>query len=173
MPHLRLCQITLSNSRDCQRAVPDDFPMDICEMHALMTVAVMKERGGALMKRLDAVYEEPRVVSDRAKAAKPIYTSDGRPTVVYYMRFETEIKIGITTNLRQRASSLHPLEVMAIEPGGRGEERLQHRRFWAHRTRGEYFRINHDLLDHVAFIRKLYGDPFEAFDSWDTRREAA
>lgn len=171
MPHLRLCQITRTNSRDCMNPVPEDFPMDICEMHALLTVAVMKERGGETMRRLDAVYDAAPV-SRELRPSKPIYVR-GRPSVVYYMRFGNRIKIGYSTNLRVRRDALRPDEILAIEPGYQGEERAQHVRFAEYREEGEFFRMNRELVDHINMLRKMYGDPIARFDSWDTRAEAA
>lgn len=171
MPHLRLCQITRTNGHDCRAEVAQDFPVDVCEVHALLIVSVMKERGGAAMRRLDAVYEVPPVTRE-LRPAKPIYKR-GRPSVVYYMRFGNRVKIGFSTNLRSRMATLCPDEVLAIEPGYQGEERAQHVRFAELREEGEFFRMNRELVDHINLLRKMYGDPLARFDSWDTRSEAA
>lgn len=171
MPHLKLCQITRNDARDCQNPVLDDCPLDICEMHALMTVAFMKERGGATMRRLEAVYEEPPVTRE-LKPRAPMH-ANGRTSVVYYMQFGQTVKIGFSTSLRKRVESLRPDAVVAIEPGRRGDEFGQHVRFAAKRLHGEFFQLDRELIDHINMLREMYGDPMHTFDLWSAQAAAA
>jgi hypothetical protein len=168
VPHLRLCQLTQTNSKDCRREVPVDFPMDLCEMHALMTVAVMLERGGAAVKRVKSMYDTSYVrrVSRGEEKPRDVQFLKGRPTVVYYLRFGDHVKIGTSRNLLRRLSALQYHEVLAIEPGDRLHERLRHSQFESNRSQGEWFELDADLEDHVAHIKETYGEPFQAWKKW-------
>lgn len=151
--------------------------MDLCEMHALMTVAVMLERGGAAVKRVKSMYDTSYVrrVNRAQETPRPVQFLKGRPTVVYYLRFGDQVKIGTSRNLPVRLAALQYNEVLAIEPGDRLHEKLRHSQFESNRTQGEWFEIDADLEDHVAHIKEMYGDPLLAWKRWsglaDTRSE--
>lgn len=168
MPHLRLCQLTQTNSRDCQRPVPEDFPMDLCEMHALMTVAVMLERGGAAVKRVQSMYDTSyvRKVNRDGEHARPVELIDGKPTVVYYLKFGDRVKVGTTRNLPMRLQNIPHDEVLAIEPGDRTHERRRHLQFGDTRKQGEWFELDANMEDHAAHLRELYGQPEKAWRKW-------
>jgi hypothetical protein len=76
--------------------------------------------------------------------------------VVYYMRLGELIKIGTTTNIILRVSSLNPEEVMAVEPGDRTQEAARHAQFASARRHGEWFNPTPDLIRHVAEIRERF-----------------
>lgn len=73
--------------------------------------------------------------------------------LVYYMRVGDRIKIGFTTNLRNRIAVIGPEEVMAVELGGREVEQERHRQFRHLHSHLEWFRYEHDLVDHVEKLR--------------------
>lgn len=170
MPHLRLCQITRTNSRDCQDPVPEDFPMDMCEMHALMATALMLERGGATVKRLTSMYDPgfvPRVTSPNETPNPPMIV-DGSPSVVYYLRHGDMVKIGTTRSLAGRLKSLRYDELLAVEPGSFKQEKFRHEQFATIRADGEWFRRCAELDGHIDYIVKLYGRPHDAHQRWLT-----
>lgn len=80
--------------------------------------------------------------------------------MVYYLvtRSGTEafVKIGYTEGcpwVRMAEVGLgcpFPLELLGLERGGYAEERLQHRRFARLRVRGEWFRLQGALIDHIV-----------------------
>jgi biotin operon repressor len=82
-----------------------------------------------------------------------ILTGQRHIPVVYFARIGSNVKIGTTENLRQRMKAMYvPLEnVLAVVPGGRGEETAYHERFKASRVhddpRRELFRIDPQLRD--------------------------
>lgn len=84
--------------------------------------------------------------------------ADGN-AVVYYMRIGDVIKIGTTTNLKNRMTALMPDELLATEPGHRELETMRHRQFAHLKVRGERFRPGEDLLSHIDMIRRHYGSP--------------
>lgn len=69
--------------------------------------------------------------------------------VVYYIRFGDRVKIGTTTNLRNRLGALPYDEILAVEPGGRDLERARHIEFRRSRIKGEWFRLDTRLRQHV------------------------
>lgn len=59
--------------------------------------------------------------------------------VVYYFRVGNRIKIGYTSDIRQRAKYLAPEEILGWEPGGAELERRRHQQFHVYRTAHEWF----------------------------------
>lgn len=80
----------------------------------------------------------------------------GGDPVVYYVRLGDHVKIGTTTNLPARLSSLYidhdPSALLATEPGGRPIEAERHYQFAAERVyhNRELFNPSPRLLDHIA-----------------------
>lgn len=80
---------------------------------------------------------------------------------VYYIRFGNRIKIGTSSNLKGRLSTLPYDEVLAIEPGSYDLERLRHAAFAEYRIDGqaEWFRDTEDLREHIHQLQELHGAP--------------
>jgi hypothetical protein len=96
--------------------------------------------------------------------AKPPGRDDWKPptlsgSIVYYIRRGPVIKIGTTTEASVRLGDLMPDEILAFEPGGLNEETLRHHQFAHLRCRGEHFRPEPELLEHIRRVRELHGDP--------------
>lgn len=79
---------------------------------------------------------------------------DAEGSVVYYLRFDTRIKIGTTTDLPKRLLAVPNDELLAIEPGGVMLERRRHQQFEALRLRGEWFSMGEDLMRHIEELRR-------------------
>jgi hypothetical protein len=78
--------------------------------------------------------------------------------MIYFVQVGWEdgpIKIGYSANLSQRISMLRVAAVntrvwlLSAIPGDMQDEKALHRRFAAHRIRGEYFRPDRELLDFI------------------------
>ena len=74
-----------------------------------------------------------------------------RVDIVYYLRFGDRVKIGTTSNPRQRFAAIWHDEILAFE---RGDRMLEHRRHVAVRSRGasagtEWFRLSDALRTHI------------------------
>lgn len=78
--------------------------------------------------------------------------------VIYFMRREREIKIGTSTNLRNRRAALNAT-VLATMPGGVGEESSLHLRFAALRQKGEWFEPGVELIQYINELRRRHGHP--------------
>lgn len=90
-----------------------------------------------------------------------------RIDVVYYIRFDDRIKIGTTTNPRQRLARLWHQELLGFERGDRTLERARHERFAADRFPGtEWFRSSPELLAHVAVVAAGVPDPWALHARW-------
>lgn len=70
--------------------------------------------------------------------------------VVYYIQFCCRVKIGFSTNVKQRMTDLPCDELLAVEPGDVELERRRHEEFDAYRLTGEWFRYGPRLKIHVA-----------------------
>jgi hypothetical protein len=81
-----------------------------------------------------------------------------RKQYVYFIRSGDCVKIGVATNPRARFSSLqvaHPsdLELLAVTSGGEAREKILHRRFQHLAVRGEWFRLEGDLVEYIADLK--------------------
>lgn len=83
---------------------------------------------------------------------------------VYYMRINGRIKIGYTTNLRQRSRSYPPgTELLAVEPGTRETEKRRHDQFSRSLAQGrEWFAESDALTQHIADLATRYAAPANA-----------
>lgn len=81
------------------------------------------------------------------------------PDWIYYVRCGYLIKIGTTTDLAQRFTTIRPNEVLALEPGGHQLETERHRQFKALRAGGEYFHPGLALQVCIQDLRDRLGPP--------------
>ncbi len=95
----------------------------------------------------------PRV--DKAKTPKK------EPKWVYFARAGrgNRVKIGTTSSVTSRMKALsHPLvgklRVIGVVPGGYEVEARMHQRFAEYRIKGEWFRLEDELAEFVAGLRK-------------------
>ncbi|MFJ3034057.1 GIY-YIG nuclease family protein [Curtobacterium pusillum] len=94
-----------------------------------------------------------------------------RVDVVYYLRmrddFGDRVKIGTTTNPRQRLAAIPHQDLLGFERGDRTLERRRHAQFVATRYPGtEWFRVTPELLEHVATVAAGVSDPWELHARW-------
>lgn len=74
----------------------------------------------------------------------------GERSVVYYIKFRDCVKIGTSTNLRNRAHGLQTIDMLyGFEWGGRTLERRRHGQFAAYHAKGEWFEDNRQLRAHI------------------------
>jgi hypothetical protein len=73
-----------------------------------------------------------------------------RTSLVYYVQTGDRVKIGFTTHLAERMATLVPERLLAVERGDPKLERSRHKQFAALRTRGEWFRYESPLTEHIA-----------------------
>jgi len=89
-----------------------------------------------------------------------------RIDVVYYLRHGARIKIGTTTNPRQRFAAIWHDELLAIERGDRRLERARHEQFARERLeRSEWFESSPRLLAHIDAVAGNV-DPWDRYSRW-------
>lgn len=88
-----------------------------------------------------------------------------RIDVVYYLRFADRVKIGTTTNPRQRLAAIRHDELLAFERGDRVLEHARHVQFAAVREGGEWFTATQELLAHAASLSGG-ADPWHRYARW-------
>jgi hypothetical protein len=76
---------------------------------------------------------------------------------VYFIYSGGLMKIGYTTDIHRRlieikATSGHPVELIAIVPGGQKFETTLHRMFKSRKTRGEWFRPSPEIRRFLACL---------------------
>lgn len=91
-----------------------------------------------------------RAMAIRLQPKRP----DDRTSVVYFIRFGDRVKIGTTTNRRQRLASLPYDEVLAVTPGDVSHERALHARFRHLRVTGEWFQDDPEIRQFVALLKR-------------------
>jgi hypothetical protein len=107
------------------------------------------------------------------EVADPETAATVRVDVVYYLRFRDQIKIGTSSNPRQRLASLRYDELLAFERGDRTLEQRRHARFAEHRlARSEWFAVHGALTDHIEVLRAGVDDPWSLYALWRSQRLA-
>jgi hypothetical protein len=90
-----------------------------------------------------------------------------RVDVVYYLRFGERIKIGTSSNPRQRFGAIWHDELLAFERGDRRVEQRRHAQFAELRMqRTEWFTPGESLLEHIAALRAGVDDPWDQYRRW-------
>lgn len=99
--------------------------------------------------------------AEKLAALKPGTYGDADNARVYYIRRGKYVKIGTTTNLKQRMRDLMPDEVLAVEPGGYALESNLHAHFAKIRFSPsmEYFELTAELQAHIDAVIEKHGPP--------------
>ncbi len=89
-----------------------------------------------------------------------------RVDVVYYLRFGNRVKIGTTTNPRQRFAALRHEELLAFERGDRRLEQRRHAEFAEERGgTSEWFALSDRLRAHIDVLAGGV-DPWDHWRRW-------
>ncbi len=90
-----------------------------------------------------------------------------RVDVVYYLRYADRVKIGTSSNPRQRLSALWHDDLLAFERGDRALERHRHEQFAQERfDRTEWFALSERLSAHIDSVRAGADDPWTRYLRW-------
>lgn len=76
---------------------------------------------------------------------------------VYFARFGDRVKIGFTTNVKQRMGGIPHDQVLGAVPGTMADEKRCHAAFAHLRITGEWFEPGQDLMDFIAEVVKQHG----------------
>jgi hypothetical protein len=178
---MRTCGIVLESGELCGETAAPDAPLNLCAHHFLVAdewvtrdvgvTDVLPSSCLACGSRLGVKYPsgwlcaicEWKVgdIVDMEQAAV------ARVDVVYYLRFGDRIKIGTSSNPRQRLGSLRFDELLAFERGDRALEQRRHVQFAEQRfARTEWFAIHPTLLEHIDILRCGSTDPWLQYARW-------
>jgi len=79
--------------------------------------------------------------------------------LVYYLQFGDRVKIGTTTNLKNRMLVIPHDRLLATEPGDQAWEHHRHLEFAALRITGEWFHYRDPLTQHIARLTTIIRRP--------------
>ncbi|MFI1583294.1 GIY-YIG nuclease family protein [Embleya sp. NPDC020630] len=129
----------------CRAPALPDAPVPLCAEHVAATCEFAHDGLPG-----DDEEETPSGRRPRRQPTEVTMLGEG---LVYFVRTDRRIKIGFTTDLRRRLAQSAPGEVLHTEPGSIADERRLHAAFQDLRLRGEWFRADPRLLDHIATLK--------------------
>ena len=159
--------------------MPDDAPLALCELH----LAVAGDWAQAAFGVTDALPAPCRLCGSRLGIRLPSGWLcatcewrfgdfvDGelpppRVDVVYYLGYADRVKIGTTSNPRQRFSAIWHDDLLAMERGDRRLERQRHAQFSVERFGStEWFAHSEALQEHIDVVRGG-SEPWDAYLRW-------
>lgn len=161
------CTIQRRSGNFCDEAAWPDAPFPICRHHAVKLYIEMRGIHAAALNDewLSLPPINPRAVvnAENAKLDEELHKArQAERSVVYYVRIGEVIKIGFTSNLKQRMSALRTSRdnVLATEPGGKDLESKRHKQFKSIRIGlREDFTPTLALIRHIEAVRDFHGDP--------------
>ena len=171
----------LSPTGGCRGPVPPDAPLDLCELHLALAAEWTQQVDGvtdvlpapcrACGSRLGVRYPSGwlcAVCDWRVGEVLDDELPPPRVDVVYYLRYEDRVKIGTSSNPRQRLARIWHEEVLAFERGGRRLEQRRHVQFAEDRytTSSEWFRLSPAITEHLAIVNAGGDDPWELYARW-------
>lgn len=180
------CAITLESGAPCGSDAEPDAPLNLCSHHLLMASEWATRDAGvtdllpslclACGSRLGVRYPSGWLCAICEWRVGDIPDGDvvvNRVDVVYYLRFDSRIKIGTSANPRQRLASIRHDELLAFERGNRLTEQKRHAQFAAERfARTEWFEASPRLLAHVTTLRAGIDDPWAQYALWLSQEAA-
>lgn len=132
----------------CEAGPSIEIDVPLCGPHAARVYRRVAEAMRAV--------ETPRLRADMGARPSPTRArrnTKDTPGVVYFARFGELVKIGFTTNLRQRMAAIRPDELLATTPGTMRDEEAMHHRFGDAWSRGELFRPTGRLMSFIDTLR--------------------
>ncbi len=95
-----------------------------------------------------------------------------RVDVVYYLAYADRVKIGTTSNPRQRFAAIWHDDLLALERGDRRLEQQRHREFAEERFgRTEWFEHSERLQCHIESLRGGV-EPWDSYHRWVSEETA-
>lgn len=127
----------------CEHRISDKIDVRLCDYHA---IRVYRRVADALR------ILQPEFVAEFFDADPPREATAPHASVVYFIEHGDLIKIGRSSNLKNRmqALSIPATCLLATTPGGPSLESELHLRFAAGRVHGEWFSKTPDLMTYIA-----------------------
>lgn len=154
------CSVQLINGAFCSAPPRAGLPFPICTRHAVQLHAAMQEETRRLMAEQGYMHGALRNADEEDRQRRDLLMAQ---SVVYYIDMPGDVvKIGTTTNLKARLTSLRvdADKVLATEPGDARLEKRRHTQFKAHRVgKREDFRPSPTLMAWIDKVRRDHGAP--------------
>lgn len=158
IPQLSRCTVQRRNGQFCDLVSAINTPFPICHRHIVKLIKWWALDG--MDERRIANEAERASFRERDAQRNAARIAQG---LVYYVREgDGTIKIGYTTNLKERLYALRilPENVLATEPGPPQLERMRHKQFKDVRLgRWERFNESPELMSHIDMLVKHHGPP--------------
>lgn len=154
------CTAQAESGRFCDDPTMEGAPFPMCIRHGAQLMAFMH----GVAEQVEASPVDIRMLVLQ-KTHDPRRRRDHlplRPTeTIYYVQVGDLLKIGYSTNLRQRLKDYPPnRRLLATEPGGEDMEAQRLAEFSEYRSHGrEWFAPGARLLEHVNRLRRSAGAP--------------
>ena len=140
--------------------------LPLCIDHAIRTWGVLDrdqaERPALTEHQLNRRVERERTRLRETQAAE---SRAIEPGWIYYVQVTDRIKIGYSTDVRQRMRAYPPhAELLAVHPGTPTLERQIHQDLAGHLAQGrEWFRPNPEVTAHIGTVLAQFGPPPKRF----------
>lgn len=147
---------------DCRTLAATKEPLSFCPDHMEQAATLLAHTAGTVkVRELETGLSQSLSTWTRkyGYSIQPVPQNTRHASVVYFARRELLIKIGTTTNLRNRMEALHA-QALATEPGDLVRERQLHHRFKHLRASGrsrEWFYPEPDLIAYINGLRAASG----------------
>lgn len=147
------CTVQRGDGTFCDAPSMPELPASICPKHAARIFMHLRDFVG----KADRSDLAMRLISASEQRSRDTYAAapirEVMAEVVYYVRVGDHVKIGYTTNLRNRMQAYPTGRLLATEPGGLTLERQRHEQF-AHAldVGREWFTITPDLMGHIKAL---------------------
>lgn len=141
-------------------AVPDpDCPAPLCldcaeHVWAFMQVKQERRNSQSILRMMEWSEARRAEVEQGKRQPKPAGVTLTYPGTVYFVRFRDRIKIGWSSDPDKRIRALPHDEVLHLQPGTIEDERRCHAAFAHLRDRGEWFRMEPDLVEFIDDLRR-------------------
>lgn len=169
----------LADGDGCRGSVPPEAPVALCEGH----IAAASEWAGNEYGTTDLLPGPCTLCGSRLGVRFPSgwicavcewrfgdvvddELAPPRLDVVYYLRYDDRVKIGTTSNPRQRFSAIWHDDLLALERGDRRLEQHRHAQFEVDRLgRSEWFALSEALHAHITRVAGGV-NPWDAYARW-------
>jgi hypothetical protein len=148
----RMDQRTECAWEDCEASPSTMLAIPLCDRHAIAAYRAVNNLLSTTPKALTDMLASTMPERILGKAAprpdrtrRNVRTTPGR---IYFARADGLIKIGYSTNVRQRMANLGH-EVIVTIPGTMEDEKALHHRFGEYWHHGEYFTPGSQLVEYI------------------------
>lgn len=153
------CTVSFAFNGSCTRPSIEGAPIAICFKHAMETYNFLAEELAGISDEAAA-----NILAEPETQRLPAWRTDlPDGEHVYYVEVDGMVKIGYTSNLKQRLRDYPPSSILlGVEAGGRDLERRRHAQFSRYLKMGREWHSRGDgILRHVQGLNGNLGSPVQ------------